>query len=190
MEVKKVFIDGGAHRGEAIDVLLDKRKDLLGCDIHFFEPNGELIVLLEDLAINNANYNITVYHSALWIDNNGVNFLKSIGRWNTLASTIIPSMNEIWGLKLDRDNPQKVPSTNLSEFLDTFDDDDYIILKLDVEGSEYELIKDLIKTNKINKIKELYIEWHDHFFPHFKKLGNELRIALSKLNIIVKNDWM
>lgn len=189
--MKKIFVDGGAHKGEAIQELLDKRPDLKGCDIHFFEPNPDLIELLTELGEKDKDYNIKVYHSALWVDNNGVNFLESLERWNTLASTVVPSMKEIGGLKLDRDNPQSVPSRSLSEFLDDFDDEDYLVVKLDIEGSEYFVIEDLFITGKIEMIDELYIEWHDHFFPHFKDLGNELRGKLAKLkNTKVRNDWM
>ena len=184
----KVFIDGGAHKGEAIEVLLDKREDLQGCEVHFFEPNKDLIEGLESL--NNENYDIKVYNAALWAEDGEINFLESIGRWNTLASTVVPSMKEIWGLKLDRENPHKVKSMSLSNFLDTFNEDDYIVVKLDIEGSEYFVIEDLFTTKKIEMIDELYIEWHDHFFPHFKALGDDLRNKLSKIDLIVHNDWM
>lgn len=189
--MKKVFIDGGAHKGEAIEMLLEKRPDLNGCEIHFFEPNPDLIPLLNDMSKNETSYDIKVYHSALWVNNDGVDFLESIERWNTLASTIVPSMNEIWGLKLDRENPKKVPSKSLVEFLDNFNNDDYLVVKLDIEGSEYFVIEDLLNTGKIERIDELYIEWHDHFFPHFRDLGNNLRSRLSKItNIKLHNDWV
>jgi len=188
--MKKVFIDGGAHKGEAIEVLLDKRADLKGCEAHFFEPNPNLIELLEGIAQENKNYDIKVYHAALWNEEGDIDFLESIARWNTLASTVVPSMNEIWGLKLDRDNPQKVPTVVLSDFLGQFDDEDYIVLKLDVEGSEYVLVEDLFETGMINKIDELFLEWHDHFFPHLRNKGNELRSRLIGTNVKVRNDWM
>ena len=188
--MKKVFIDGGAHKGEAIEVLLDKRPDLAGCDIHFFEPNPDLIELLKDMAGKDENYNINVHHSALWIDNGGIDFIESVGRWNTLASTVVSSMKEIWGLKLDRKNSKSVPSKSLSEFISMFDEEDYLVVKLDIGGSEYYVIDDLFSTGSINQINELYIEWHDHFFPHLTNKGNELRTKLSKLNITVRNDWM
>ena len=188
--MKKVFIDGGAHKGEAIEVLLDKREDLKGCEAHFFEPNPDLIELLEGIATENDRYDIKIYHSALWIEDGEIDFIESIGRWNTLASTVVPEMNEIWGLKLDRDNPQTVKATSLSDFLDNFDEEDYIVMKLDVEGSEYALIEDLFETGKIHMIDELFLEWHDHFFPHLKAKGNELRTKLIGTNIKVRNDWM
>ena len=37
-----------------------------------------------------------------------------------------------------------------------------ILLKIDIEGAEYEVIDSLIETNTINYIKKLHIEWHPH----------------------------
>ena len=192
--MKKVFIDGGAHKGEAIEVLLDTRPDLKGCEVHFYEPNPDLIPLLEGMAEKDENYDIKVYHSALWDRDGEIDFLESVERWSTLASTVVPSMNEIWGLKLDRENPKKVKSTSLSKLLKEYDDEDYLVVKLDIEGSEYYVLDDLFNTKQIEKIDELYIEWHDHFFPHFKTLGDDIRMRLQKLEnenkIKVRNDWM
>jgi len=188
--MKKVFIDGGPHKGEAIEVLLDKREDLKGCEAHFFEPNPDLIELLEDIATGNTTYNITIHHSALWKEDGEIEFIDSVERWSTLAGTVVPSMVEKWGLKLDRENTRKVPATSLVNFLDKFDDNDYIVVKLDIEGSEYAVIGDLIKTGKLDMIDELYIEWHDHFFPHYENLGNVLRAKLAKADVKVRNDWM
>jgi FkbM family methyltransferase len=188
--MKKVFIDGGAHIGEAIEVLLDKREDLKGCEVHFFEPNLNLIGRLEDMAKHITEYDVKVYHAALWDKEGEIDFLESIERWSTLASTVVPEMNEIWGLKLDRENPKKVKTVSLSDFINQFDDEDYLVVKLDVEGSEYTIVEDLFKTGTINKINELYLEWHDHFFPHLRNKGNELRGMLAKTNVKVRNDWM
>jgi FkbM family methyltransferase len=188
--IKKIFIDGGAHKGEAIEMLLDKREDLKGCDIHFFEPNPILISELENISKKDKNYNIKVYHSALWIKDGEIEFLESIARWGSLGGTVIPSIEEKWGLKIDKKNPKKVPATSLPNFLDNFNDDDYIVVKLDIEGSEYFVIGELLRTGKINMINELYVEWHDHFFPHLKSMGNELRDKLSKSDTKINNDWV
>lgn len=192
--MKKIFIDGGAHKGESIEILLDKRSDLNGCEVHFYEANPDLISELKNIASQNNNYNITIHHCALLDKTGETDFLESVARWNTLASTVIPSMNEVGGLKLDRDNPKKIPTESLSNILKQYDNEDYIVVKLDVEGSEYYIISDLFESGEINKINELYIEWHDHFFPHFKPFSDALKSKLEQLkqssNIKIKDDWM
>ena len=35
------------------------------------------------------------------------------------------------------------------------------VLKLDVEGAEYQILKDMEKSNIFNKIKKLHVEFHE-----------------------------
>jgi len=48
------------------------------------------------------------------------------------------------------------------------------LLKLDVEGSEHGVLRDLIKTKKIASIKEMIIEYHHHMGNTEDKLGQFL----------------
>ena len=45
---------------------------------------------------------------------------------------------------------------------ENFQISDNILLKLDVEGAEYEIIDKLIEDNTISLIKNIHIEWHPH----------------------------
>jgi REP element-mobilizing transposase RayT len=55
--MKKIFIDGGARIGESIHELLEKRKDLEGCDVHLFECNSDHIDTLIKIREENKKYN-------------------------------------------------------------------------------------------------------------------------------------
>lgn len=181
--MRKIFIDGGARIGESIDELLEKREDLVGCDVYLFECNSDHINMLNEIKEKNKKYNFIVREEALWDTNSELNFFISIDRWGDLGCTLDPTKRE----KLDLENPRKVKTIRLSEFINTFNDDDYIVIKLDIEGAEYRVVTDLINTGVINKVKELYIEWHDHFF---NEQSQPLKDTLSKYNIIVNNNWM
>jgi len=55
-----------------------------------------------------------------------------------------------------------VPTFDLNEFILTnFTLKDYVVLKLDIEGAEYNVIPHLIDGGAIELITELFIEWHD-----------------------------
>ena len=69
-----------------------------------------------------------------------------------------------------------------------FDENDYIVVKLDIEGAEYEVIESMLNSGAINRVNELYIEWHDHFFPN--KNSHFLKENLKQYNIKVDNNWM
>lgn len=55
-----------------------------------------------------------------------------------------------------------VPTIRLVDFINFLNpEDNSIILKLDVEGVEYQILKDMQKSNIFNKIKKLHVEFHE-----------------------------
>lgn len=55
-----------------------------------------------------------------------------------------------------------VPTIRLVDFIEFLcPEDNSIILKLDVEGAEYQILKDMQKSNIFNKIKKLHVEFHE-----------------------------
>jgi FkbM family methyltransferase len=55
-----------------------------------------------------------------------------------------------------------VPTIRLIDFIDFLNvEDNSIVLKLDVEGAEYQILKDMEKSNVFNKIKKLHVEFHE-----------------------------
>jgi FkbM family methyltransferase len=62
---------------------------------------------------------------------------------------------------LDTANPVKVRTIDLSRWLrkntSMFD---YVILKLDVEGAEYDVLENMIRDRTIRRINHLFVEWH------------------------------
>ena len=181
--MKKIFIDGGARIGESIEVLLDKRPDLSGCEVYMFECNPNHYETLNIISKNNKKYNIFVSQNAIWTENTEKKFYISIDRWGDLGCTLLPEKRE----KLDLNNPITVNCINISEFLNEFDDQDYIIMKLDIEGSEYEVLRHMLLDNSIEKINELYVEFHDHFF---NESSQTLKNQLLEKNIKCNFNWM
>jgi len=55
----------------------------------------------------------------------------------------------------------KKESIDLSNWIiENFNNSDFIILKLDIEGAEYEVLEKMIRDNSINYINKLFIDWH------------------------------
>lgn len=172
---KKVFIDGGARIGESIHMLLKKRPDMFGCDVYLFECNPNHKENLENLIIENKNYNFYLRQDALWNKNEEKYFYITNDIWGDLGCTLKREKKE----KFDNDKVYNVNCIKTSEFIFSLNKEDYIILKLDIEGAEYEVLDDLIETGAINMIKELYVEFHDNFFEHQYSI-----ILKEKLNLI------
>ena len=187
----KVFIDGGAHLGEALNALLDRREDMQGSDVHFYEPLPRYAPLLKQLGDERANqYKVHIHCAALWTNTSSAVLYESTGRWGDLASTLLEGTLETKGVCIDRCAPIQVRTVDINEVLDSFSHKDYIVMKLDVEGAEYYLLDRMLNTGSIEMLRELYIEYHPDFYPELdKSLGKRCRERLAATNVVVFDDW-
>lgn len=82
----------------------------------------------------------------------------------------------------------KVECFNFSDFIiKNFNKEDFIVVKLDIEGAEYPVLEKMIKDNTLSYINVMYIEWHNHMLTN-KYDENLIRDAIKKENIIL-NEW-
>jgi len=89
---------------------------------------------------------------------------------------------------LDFDNPIEVDCIDLSKWItENFDKDDYIILKMDVEGAEYKVLEKMINENTINYVNKLYVEFHGMRVFKTKEDTKKLRTEIRGRGIPVHN---
>ena len=55
-------------------------------------------------------------------------------------------------------------------------------MKLDIEGSEYDLLEKLIQNNILVKIKKLYVEFHNQYVS--EKILEQYNLDLRKQDIL------
>ncbi len=171
--MKKVFIDAGANRGQSIDNFIKHWPDWQEYDIHSFEANPRLVQHFK--RFDNMP-NIQFYNKAVWLTDDTVEFYLD-GTSQQYGSSIIGT--KISG-NLDK-IPTIVPSVDIANFIQSkYSKDDYIILKLDIEGGEYELIEYMVDTNTFEYIDEFYLEFHTHKVGKTKDDNNQL---LNKMNV-------
>jgi len=145
------FIDCGFHKGESILRLMRDffSKIKRNSDFKYwgFEPNPDLHSGVGELAeiINK-----------LVSDHNGIEDFYITPR-NTMGSSLYPNTKKQYNKK----RKIKVECVDLSEWIrDNINKDDFIVLKLNVEGEEYKIIPRLIETNIIEHINVLFVEFH------------------------------
>lgn len=148
--MKKIFIDGGSHSGESIDKFKEVFPEAEEYKIYCFEPNPKYRDVL-------LKRNVTLFQSAIWINDGEINFYgtDAPGR-KDVGCTVTEEKNDI-----SHKNPITVPCIDFSSWIkDTFSKDDYIILKLDIEGAEYKVLDQMISSGAIEYIDYLYAEFH------------------------------
>lgn len=164
--MNRYFIDCGAHCGESI--LAAKQR--FGDDIITisFEPIPGLAKQLQE--IHKDNPTINIQNSAVWINNEVKKF--HLSEEYTDGSSLLDSLNN-----LREEHSIKIPCFDLSTWIsETFDENDYLILKLDIEGAEYEVLNKMIKDKTINLIDEFWGEWHDMKISDSKTLKTSKKV--------------
>jgi FkbM family methyltransferase len=155
-EILKLNINGKIHCFECHPMLYSKLQEK-----HKHNKN----VILNNVAVSNTNSKKQFYHK------------KNKHDITDNGSTLKKDKINI----TDKNNYSIVDTIKLSDYIKDFEKVD--VLKLDVEGSEYDILQDLINSNEINKIKYIFFECHAHKVPSLNNIKYDVLTKLTELNI-------
>lgn len=143
--MRKVFLDCGANNGQSVD-WFKKEYNRDDFEVHSFEPNPVL-------AKNVKSKGVIFHPEAVWIENGEMELI--IGK-SSLNSTLMP---EKFSGKTE--TKIKVKTIDFSVWIqDTFSENDYIILKMDIEGAEYKVLEKMLEDKTFDWINVIYVEFH------------------------------
>lgn len=158
---KPLIIDCGANIG--ISVLYFK-KTVPNCRIIAFEPNPYAFKLLNENIKENTITGVETHEFALYDKESSISFFirKDVGT---------PSAS----IRSDRGGETQihVKTKKLSTYLNDLETVD--LVKMDVEGAEFHIIKDLVETATIGKVKNYYIEYHHNLNADKSNLSSFLK---------------
>jgi len=154
-----VIFDCGSNIGTAIfyfKLLYPK------CRITAFEADDDTFKMLERNVAENRLENVTLFNCALYDSKGTVTFyagpqpgsLVSSTRKESLASSVT----------------KEVGTDVLADYVDGRVD----FVKMDIEGAEDRVIKNLFEMHKLPLIKEFVIEYHHHMTQNEDRLGDFL----------------
>ena len=126
-------------------------------NIYCFEP---FIPSFEELKKNTARFNnISIFNMAFSNVSGQIDFhVNNFPPTNSILATH-PDSNKNWGEGLlDTKEKIKVKSITLDEFIDEYGIEKIDILKLDTQGSEYQILEGASKSIEQNKISLIYLE--------------------------------
>ena len=102
----------------------------------------------------------------VWTKNSTIEFLSEGFGAHLTGDQNLSALGSKFNLKQfgnpkQRKHVVQVPTIDISEFLlRRVREDDYVVLKMDVEGAEFQLIPHLISTGATSLIDEIYVEVH------------------------------
>lgn len=156
---------GESFKGVVIDVGASNADSSI-----FFATNGaEKVIALEpfpesyelgkyNIKINNLDNKVILLPYALTNYEGYVDFIISSDNPN--ANTVSPS-TQVMGLGIKFDQKIKVPTTTLASLIQKYNIDKVYLLKMDCEGCEYAILRDL-PAEVLNKIENIILEFHDY----------------------------
>jgi FkbM family methyltransferase len=119
--------------------------------IHSFEPNPVFHEQLSRIP------GVTFHQMAAWVEDCEAPFYTSRAAQRD-GSTLIASKTTG---QLDYANPITVRCVNFGQWVErTFRPGDLLVLKLDIEGAEYDVLRSMIDDSSIRRIAKLYVEFH------------------------------
>ncbi|MCR2040029.1 FkbM family methyltransferase [Campylobacter helveticus] len=169
-------MDCGAHAGLISDIILH-----CGGAVECFEPNIYLNFFLKRKFETNPL--IKIHQKAVSNKNGKVKFLTFQNRILSQGNRIVKSVQDE-----QTHEAYEVECVNLCEFLEQ--KERIYLLKLDVEGAEFEILPALIKKGLYEKIDYIVVETHEYMFKDGVEKLKVIKKELEKRG--VKNiflDW-
>lgn len=151
--MRKIFLDCGTHMGEGLNNFINLYDIDKTWEVFSFEPNKYLWQQHFD---NNPYPNVKYINKAVFIHNNTIVF--NIAYPNTDASSIYGSH-----IGDNLYESLEIPCIDLSKFiLDNFSKEDFIVIKMDIEGAEYVVLRKMINDGSLQYVNDIYVEFHSH----------------------------
>jgi FkbM family methyltransferase len=169
--MKNIFLDCGTHLCEGLIDFYNRGIIDDTFEIYTFEANPACNIVER---IKHIPLNITPYNKAVWIEDGYVYFNQEHHKkYNTGSPSDGYSDIDGWASSIDGIGFQylayeekiQIPSLNFSRFVSELPEDVNIICKMDIEGSEFSVLRHMVKEGTISKIKDIYVEFHERFMP-------------------------
>lgn len=165
--MRKVFIDGGANVGQSIEAFCNHYPNAEEFEIHSFEASQSPNVLdpLNTIvgAFRDKVKSIDVHNKAIWIHDGEVTFCDS-GNESSFVWPVDTSKSTIAGSNKYCEKDQKnvnVECVDISSWIKSnFSKEDHIVLKLDIEGGEYDVIPKMLEAGALEYVDKLFCEIH------------------------------
>lgn len=173
---KRVFLDCGGHHGEGLEYFIK----LLGIDrdweVRTWEPNPACLIWdrVESL---NARYGLRIQAStmAVWTTVGLIgfkqedHFVSQSGSPTDGRSRVdgwASQIAELGGVFPGLTTTIQVVSFDFSQFLEQYRHDVFeVYCKMDIEGSEFPVLRKILNDGRAGIFKHLWVEFHEGFLP-------------------------
>ena len=174
---RKVLLDIGGHLGETVRRFYREVEDARFYEIHTFEPHPVCFEKMTEILKRFKN--VTFHRQAVVGGETGECNLFA-GNVNEAEGSTLVLGKTTGGINYG--DPIIVYTVNLLDTVIKFGPDAQIVLKMNIEGGEYELMRFMLEKNIIGHFKQIYIQTHKHKLigfsqPELSELEERLRAS-------------
>ncbi len=192
----KLLYDLGAHWGESIEMFRNKFERPKEWDVISVEASTLNVNKLAENASYEANYfnEITIFNAFVYHEEKEIEFFEYKDEFHSAGSTYSKTKFDLNSKKKPEYNnlPHNVLKPDIFNIVESYKENldkyDEIIIKMDIEGAEYDVLPSLIKVLDSSKTKQFYIEFHNKKVGLNESVDLEYINQIKNLNILVKAD--
>lgn len=159
---ESIVFDCGGYRGDWTNAIFER----YSCNIYVFEPVRDFFLHIEDRFRNNSK--IHAYN---------------FGLHSRTEQAMIAPRNNRSSVFLNSKGGQLIALIDVVTFLQDKKIDRIGLLKLNIEGGEYELLRRILDAGLIAKISDIQIQFHD-FVPDARHQREALRNNLARTHYL------
>ncbi|MCZ4281062.1 FkbM family methyltransferase [Kiloniella laminariae] len=171
---KRLFIDCGSNIGQGF-TFFSKYFPNRFYDYILIEPNPNCVITLKEKYSNIEN--LEIIEAAVWTEEGTLDLFGLVederGSKSDGAS-IVSTHNTVF-YEADSTKATKVSTIDFAALLKSKLHYDEIIIKMDIESSEYDVLEKLIKEDLFNNVRFIFIEFHSQFMVGEEKALIEKR---------------
>jgi len=185
---QRCFVDCGFHQGEGITEFKTK----LGIDedwlIHSFEVQPVDLEAIPAWLREHPGFHL--HNKAVWFEECELQFKPSN---DTCCTAIVdcdhefPEFDEVHKTSLKWAESQSIEAVDIWNFISKLGDKD-VYLKLDIEGSEYKVLRSLLAREQCpNNLRIMWVETHERFVPgESRESTKQLLANVRDLGVVVR----
>lgn len=143
-----------------------------GAIVHTFEPGPRTFALLQANIRANHLSGVTAHNVALSDTDADMEFFTDAADSASMFASLRPERSVQW---TDPAHAERVQSSVRGARLSGFIDREVDFLKLDIEGAEAAVLRDLVESGTLRRIRAMVIEYHHHITPKDDALASFLR---------------
>lgn len=139
-----VFDMGGYHGDWAVDIFCK-----YSCKIYIFEPVQKFADMIKNRFSHNDKINVYSFGLA--------------GQDDETEILLDEDSSSVVNTLIEPENKEKIKLIEAAKFLKEASIENIDLMKINIEGGEYDLLEHLINTGFISKIRNIQVQFHEYF---------------------------